>query len=169
MVKSKGKGPRKARRPAAKTARKKEGGPPFTLIFRRYLASVGAVREFLSHLNPVIASLDKDRSKERDERIQTTLSDASKEAIVDLRQFLKRMGSPLDGSPTQTKKSNKEAFKPATVEGEHLIFEMIQEWLSDLVSQPHQELLHRSMLMSLVSYFEVLVADLTPCILSFDP
>jgi len=144
-----------------KKGRLKES-PTFEGIFTRYADSVTALREFFSRLNPFVAKMKKGIKRERQAYIKEFIRDfgqrASEDEVEELGNFLVSLKDKV------TKKGRKVRTPRAAEITSPLVQEFALKLLRvifrDVPSDFHRELLNKSILMSLVSYFEVLVADL---------
>jgi len=134
----------------------------FERTFTQYRDSIAALREFFSRLSPFVTKLKKGIKKEKKAHIKEIFKDfgqrASKAEIEELENFLET----LTGKTTKKGKAVRE-FKASDITSplvKEFVIKMVRAIFYDTPSDIHRELLNRSILMSLVSYFEVLVADL---------
>jgi len=144
----------------------KEGRPKesrtFEGILTRYADSITSLREFFSRLNPFVAKMKRGIKRERQAYIKEIIRDfgqrATKDEVEELGNFLETLKDRV------TKKSKKAQAPRAAEITSPLVTEFVPQLLRvifrDVPSDFHREMLNKSILMSLVSYFEVLVADL---------
>lgn len=110
----------------------------FEDVFRRYDESMTAVRDFFSHLRPLVSEMEK-APREREVIVEVQRRPTEKD-LKELKDFL----ATID-------------MKPGVVE---LPGKVIRIVVYPYPPGIHRELLNRSILMCLVSHFEVLVSDL---------
>lgn len=133
----------------------------FLHIFTQYAHSIAALREFFSRLNPLVVEIEKGIIRERkaylDEIFNDFKRDAKPEDMQELENFVKALGT----FPTKTSKATKsmsiEIKSPLVNQYFTKMLKLFSHYRSEDI---HHGLLNRSILMSLVSYFEVLIADL---------
>lgn len=136
--------------------------PTFGSIFTQYADSIAALREFFSRLSPFVTKLKRGIKKEREAYLKEIIRDfgqrASEQEIDDLENFLES----LTGRITKKSKTVR-TFKASDITSplvEEFAVKLIRVIFHGTPSDIHRELLNKSILMSLVSYFDVLVADL---------
>ena len=135
----------------------------FKNIFTQYANSTTALREFFSQLNPFVAEMTTGIKKQRETYVKETISDfgqrASQEELQELLDFFEGLKDRF------TKKTAKpRAFKATEIKSllvRQFAAKFVRLFFLDAPDDIHRELLNRSILMSLISYFEVLIADLT--------
>ena len=134
----------------------------FERIFTQYWDSIAALREFFSRLSPFVTKLKRGIKKERKAYIKEIFEDfgqrASQKEVEELRNFLES----LTGGITKKGKTVRK-FEPSDIKSplaQEFAVKVVRAIFYGTPSDIHRELLNRSILMSLVSYFDVLVADL---------
>ena len=136
--------------------------PTFERIFTQYGDSIAALREFFSRLSPFVTKLKRGIKKERKAYIKEIIRDfgqrASQKEVEELGSFLEILTDKI----TKKRKAVRK-FEPSDITSplvEEFAVKVVRAIFYGTPSDIHRELLNRSILMSLVSYFEVLVADL---------
>lgn len=134
----------------------------FKNVFKRYTDSITALREFFSRLSPFVTKLEKGIRREQKASINKIAQDfgkhASKKELDELMSFLESLRG-------KSAKKNKKVGTPKNLKitsplAQESAINLLRTIFFSTPSAIHRELLNRSILMSLVSYFEVLVADL---------
>jgi hypothetical protein len=131
---------------------------PFATIFWQYRRSIAALREFFDHVNPVVADLGRSSAEKSEQRTRQIarrfVRQARDEDIQDLTTVLDWATSMRDRKVrTGLPEIRSNAVKRALMD--------VMTARSEFVpSETHHQLLNRSILTSLVGYFEVLLADL---------
>jgi len=133
----------------------------FSDIFAQYSHSIEALREFFSRLSPLVAGMQEGIVKEREtylqEIFQHFLKDAKKEDTQELQDVFSSLRVYFD-EPTPETKTEPPEIKSAAVG--NILLKVFRHLYHSPKEDIHRELLNRSILMCLVSHFEVLVADL---------
>lgn len=158
----------------AKKRRQTDAAPEsgFQQAFVQYGSSMTGIREFLSELVPVVGEMDEDVTKKAlgraGQRLRQKLDDFRQTATED---EIRQMNDQIDRVATFFRTAPEGGTRGKSRAGELSIevdHPMVQEMLIEGVKATlhaqrptaHSELLRRSVLMCLVSNFEVLVADL---------
>jgi len=140
---------------------KPDNSKTFRDIFAQYSNSMEAVREFFSRLSPLVVEMQEGIVKEREtylqEIFQHFIKDAKKEEIQELRDVFHNMRVYFDEPTPKTKTEPPEIKSTAVV---NILLKVVRYVSNSPEEDIHRELLNRSILMCLVSHFEVLVADL---------
>jgi len=133
----------------------------FKSTFRHYGNSMVGLREFMSRLGPVVTELQHGIAKERENRFKEIMDDfascAKKEDFKEFRKVLNKMLTLTKNHSASSKRGSVQI--KSQVVGECLL-KLLKEATTHVREDIHRELLNRSILMSLVSYFEVLVSEL---------
>lgn len=141
---------------------KSKPSPIFLNTFTRYANSIDALREFSSRLNPFVVKMQKGIAKQRKAYMKEIIGDfmgaASKEEIEGLDNFLEAVKPRVTKKDSQVRVSKAVEIKSPLVA--EFALKLSKLFSHSATSDIHRKLLNRSILMSLVSYFEVLVADL---------
>jgi len=139
---------------------KPDNSKTFRDISAQYSNSMEAVREFFSRLSPLVVEMQEGIVKERETYLQEIFQhftkDAKKEEIQELGDVFRSLRVYFD-EPTQKTKTESLEIKSTAVA--NILLKLVR-YLSNYPEDIHRELLNRSILMCLVSHFEVLVADL---------
>ena len=147
--------------PAPEEKGREKESEAFEGTFTQYVNSTAGLREFFSRLSPLVVKMKKGIAKEREARRREIAEDfvrgAKKKDIGELRKLVDSF-QPLTNKPTPDTKPIAFEIKSAAI-GEYLL-KVLRHSRYYTPEDIHRELLNRSILMSLVSYFEVLVADL---------
>jgi hypothetical protein len=134
----------------------------FESIFTQYGDSIAALREFFSRVNPFVAKKKRGIEKERKAYVKELIRDfgqrASEAETEELKNFIEsRIVGITKKSKTARTFKAKDITSPLTKE---FAVKLVRAIFYDTPSDVHRELLNKSILLSLVSYFELLVADL---------
>jgi len=135
--------------------RKASGLPP---VFAQYRSNIAALREFFRYLNPVVADLEVGISKEWEAKLDQKARDFVESAQPEEVEALKELGERLStvaGGEVPSGRLRVESPRVAL-----LVLDIMRETIHAIPSGTHRELLNCSILVSLVAYFELLVADL---------
>lgn len=131
----------------------------FRPVFVQYGASMTAIREFFSQLAPFVSEIEEGRWKSIEEQTRTIMQGfmerATKQDSEELTDVLKVIVDRISGV-----KSSRPKRITASGTVTKVVWEIGRMMMHTYSPGMHQELLNRSILMSLVSYFEVLVSDL---------
>ena len=134
----------------------------FLGIFTRYISSIDAIREFFLNLCPVVTSIEEGIEKKTKSYLKEIFEDfrkkATEEEIDDMNGFFEFISQGYDSKKSSKAKSH--SFTPKSTLVEECTLKILRTALGHSTSGLHRKLLNRSILMSLVSYFEVLVAEL---------
>lgn len=134
--------------------------------FTQYADSIEALREFFSRLSPLVSEMEEGILKEREASIERIVKNfgqrASQEEIEQLGELISGL---LERFEARAAKKGSKVRKAKEIQTEsplvgHYAIKLLKHIFYDTPSGIHRELLNRSILMSSVSYFEVLVADL---------
>jgi len=133
-------------------------GSVFRSVFARYRRNITALREFFMRLNPVVADIEVGITDEYASRLDRLLSDfrtrAGPEDMRELRQLIDWLSPVPQGEPCP---STTRLKSPAVG---WLFYSILGEFERASSFGAHRVLLNASILISLVGYFELLVADL---------
>lgn len=144
-----------------KERREKESSN-FLSIFTQYASSIDALREFVSNICPMVTEMEKGIAKKEEAYLKEVMDDfkreATKDEILELENFFEFFTERLTNK--RRTKTKKISFTTESTLVGSCIVKILKVSLGYRTKGVHHELLNKSILMSLVSYFEVLVAEL---------
>jgi hypothetical protein len=140
---------------------KSDNSRTFSDIFAQYSHSIEAIREFFSRLSPLVAGMQEGIVKERETYLKEIfhhfLKDAKKEDIQELQNVFSSLQMYFYEPTPET---NTESLEIKSAAVGNILLKVFRHLYHSPKEDIHRELLNRSILMCLVSHFEVLVADL---------
>jgi len=155
-------GEKKSQRGSTRTKRvgqQERESSHFQGTFTQYSNSIQAVREFFSNVCPVVTEIEKGRGKRQEAYLKELFNDFRSKATAEESQELTNFFDFIEGLSSKGKTKKRFTFSTKSP-----LLSTFIDRIFKSVSGPskgiHSELLNRSILMSLVSYFEVLVAEL---------
>jgi len=141
-----------------KTNPRMQQSQKFQKIFERYEKSIATLREFFSYLNPVVVQIGE-KIKEKIGSSVKAMSEefreiASDKEIEEFNECLNKLGEKLKGKGST--EIILDDMSPLVGKYFYKFIRIITSSHDDI----HHEILNRSILMSMISYFEILVSDL---------
>jgi len=133
-------------------------GSVFAPVFARYRRNIDAIREFFARLNPVVTDLETGMQEELTTRLDRWFSDFRKHARPEDEKELSELVGWLRGAAEGKPPSSGIQLKSGPAA--RLFVNLMREVERSVPFGAHRELLNCSILISLVGYFELLVADL---------
>lgn len=139
----------------------------FAPVFSQFRTSIDALREFFSRLTPLVSDIETGIVEERRQRLRDVVG-----------SFGKRVDETQSGDLTRFAEWISDVVSPDakessfTFEGDvpaDLVVEILKTASEPAPSPAHHELLNRSILMSLVAHFEVVVSDLAHAFYAIEP
>ena len=131
----------------------------FASVFSQYQNSMEALREFSSRLTPLVSDIETVIAEERRRKVDQILASfrdrLDERQLEELRKFAEWLVNSIEGETDEESSFTLEGNVSAEVV--LAVLTVVQERSP---TYAHHELLNRSILMSLVGYFEVVVADL---------
>ena len=139
----------------------------FAPVFSQFRTSIDALREFFSRLTPLVSDMETGIAEERQQRIRDVMASLGERVDEKQSEDLIRFGEWISDTVSSDTKERSFSF-----EGDvptDLFIEILKAVLERPPSPAHHELLNRSILMSLVGYFEVVVSDLAHAFYTLAP